>query len=310
MTFPRAIVPKPPLLAAVRKIGNEMTKHPKRVCAGFALALVLAIGVHPPAVAEASAESQELAQQLVQRAGLKKLAMLSMRAHFWAQVDGEPIDPGPSTLKDRYFFLYECLRDKDGAPFEAPLAKLLAVDLTPEDIRGLLEFYAGPVGNEAVQQVLWTQHQSLGLPRTGEYASFLSPPRISSAQQAAVTHFISSERFVKMMKPLTQTTSGYSSAMGELIRQCDELSIPAPQNTVTKPSYPAVGRGGIQYPEWIVQGIVPATVKTSARPAYPAIAKRLGIQGSMHPANRSKRGCPGGGLTHATCRGRQASQAR
>jgi hypothetical protein len=162
----------------VRKIGNEMTRHPKSVYAGFALALVLAIGIHSPAMAEASTESQELALQLVQRAELKKLAMLSLRAHFWAQVDGEPVDPGPSTLKDHYFSLYECLRDKDGSPFEAPLAKLLAVDLTREDIRGLLEFYAGPAGNEAIQQVLWNQHQSLGLPRTGEYVSFLSPPRI------------------------------------------------------------------------------------------------------------------------------------
>jgi hypothetical protein len=84
-----------------------------------------------------------------------------------------------------------------------------------------------------------------------------------------------------MMKPLTQISSGYSSAMGELISQCDELSIPAPQNTVTKPSYPAVRKGGIQYPAWIDQGLVPATVKTSTRPAYPPIAKRLGIQGSM-----------------------------
>ena len=74
MTFSRDIVLKPLLLAAVGKIGNDMTKQPKSIYAGFALALVLAIGIHSPAMAEASAESQELALQLVQRAELKKLA--------------------------------------------------------------------------------------------------------------------------------------------------------------------------------------------------------------------------------------------
>lgn len=255
--------------------------YPKRVYAGVALAFLLASGVHSPARAEPTAESQELALQLVKRAELKKLPMLSMRAQFWARMDREPVDPGPSTIKDQYFSQYECLRHKDDSLFEAPLAKLLAASLTPEDMRGLLEFYAGPAGDEAIKLVFWQQLESQGLPRTGEYAAFFSPPRVSATQQAAITEFISSERFIKMMKPSAQPSQDYSSAMGELVRQCDEVFVPTPLNTFSKPSYPAVGIGGIRDREWMNEVFVPAALKTSTSPAYPAIARRAGIQGSM-----------------------------
>lgn len=255
--------------------------YPKRVYTGLALAFLLASGVHSPARAETTAESHELALQLVQRAELKKLAMLSMRAHLWDRVEGEPVDPGPSTIKDQYFSQYECLRHKDGASFEAPLAKLLAESLTPEDMRGLLEFYAGPAGDEAIKLVFWKQLESKGLPRTGEYSAFFSPPRISSMQQAAITQFIGSERFIRMMKPLTQPGQDYSSAMGELVRQCNEVFVPTALNTFSKPSYPAVGTRGIRDREWMSEVFVPAALKTSTSPAYPAIARRAGIQGAM-----------------------------
>lgn len=220
------------------------------ICSGLALALFLAGGVHSPARAQPSAESRELALQLVQRAELKQLAMLSLRAHLWAQTDKEPADPGLSTKKDQYFNLYECLRDKDASVFEAPLAKLLAENLTPEDLHGLLEFYAGPSGNEAARQVLWNRHQSLGLPGAGEYASFLSPPRLPPSQQAAITRFTGSALFTRMMKPLAQINPDDAGVINELIRQCE-------------------------------RAFVPATVKTSTAPPYPPLARRAGIQGSM-----------------------------
>jgi hypothetical protein len=265
----------------VRKIGNEMTKHPKSVYAGFALALVLAIGIHSPAIADATAESQELALQLVQRAELKKLAILSMRAHLWDRVDGEPVDPGRSTVKDQYFSQYECLRHKDGSSFEVPLAKVLAAGLTPEDMRGLLEFYSSPAADETTKLIFWKQHESLRLPKTGEYASLFSPPRISATQQDAITRVMSSESFIKMMRPLTQTNEDYFSAMGELVRQCNEVFVPTALNTSSRPSYPAIGTGGTPDPALINQVVVPATVKTSTSPAYPPIARRAGIQGAM-----------------------------
>lgn len=214
--------------------------------AGLAAAFAFAV----PAQAEPSAESQALALQLVQHAEFKKLGMLSMRAHLWNQVSEGPVDPGPSTQKDQYFRLYECLRDKDASAFEAPLAKLFAENLTPEDMRGLLEFYAGPAGHELIRMTLGRQLEILGLPKTGEYASFLAAPPVSSAHREPALGFITSALFIKMMKPLTETTPDYSTAMNELIRQCDEAFI------------------------------LPA-VKTSTPPVYPPAARRAGVEGSM-----------------------------
>jgi hypothetical protein len=100
-------------------------------------------------------------------------------------------------------------------------------------------------------------------------------------QQASITQFIGSERFIRMMKPLTQPGQDYSSAMGELVRQCNEVFVPTALNTFSKPSYPAVGIGGIRDREWMSEVFVPAALKTSTSPAYPPIARRAGIQGAM-----------------------------
>lgn len=230
-----------------------MNPRPKSVYANLALAFLLAlgvIGVSAPAHAEASAESQELALQLVQRAEFKKLAMLSTRAHLWTRVNEGPVDPGLSTKKDQYFNLYECLRDKDASPFEAPLAKLFAENLTQEDMRGLLEFYASPAGNELIRMTLGRHLETSGIPKTGEYASFLLPSPASSAHLDSALWVANSELFIKMMKPLTQNNLDYSSAATELIRECE-------------------------------RSFILPSVKTSTPPVYPTAARRAGVEGSM-----------------------------